>query len=86
MVALVTQLLEPHARLRAAQTAADRAMLQQQSDATDVWIAKPTKRRENRERVSAPFALFVNFREFRVPKFLRADRKPATERRDRRAD
>jgi hypothetical protein len=38
MVALVTQMLELHPRLRAAQTAADRELLQRQIDATDAQI------------------------------------------------
>jgi hypothetical protein len=38
MVALVTQMLELHPRLHAAQTAADRELLQRQIDATDAQI------------------------------------------------
>ncbi|MBI4785741.1 MAG: N-6 DNA methylase [Chloroflexi bacterium] len=38
MVALVTQMLQLHARLAAAQTAADRELLQRQIDATDAQI------------------------------------------------
>ncbi|MDE3090935.1 MAG: restriction endonuclease subunit R, partial [Chloroflexota bacterium] len=38
VVALVTQMLELHPRLRASQTAADRELLQRQIDATDAQI------------------------------------------------
>jgi len=41
MVALVTQMLELHPRLRGAQTAADRELLQRQIDATDAQTARP---------------------------------------------